>query len=592
MRVHISWFNKVKQAVLLCMILLWVCHLVRTDGYFSSYALCCVFAAVCLFENCHSHNRLQGKKFVAAFSISFLLSLASVMGNYPIFQRVRNLNEISSGTNAFLNIFEFGLTLVCGIAVFYQIILYAFSLSGKLHLNPQSCSDRKKPKAVFLCAVGSTWLIYLIYLFLVTYPGSVSGDSVWQIIQGYNNSYQNNHPVWHTLMIKVLMQMGGSIFGNSNAAVATYSAVQGLFLACCFGYAVVTLYQIGVPCFWIVVSYFIYTCMPYNITYSATMWKDVPFGASMLLFVVALFRIVRDVGEKKKWNYMILFAGGLGVCTMRTNGLAALFAASIVMVPLLWKGNKKVIYSLSAILVAGWVLTNPVFMLMNVGETPFVEVLSIPAQQLSRVITYGGELTEYESEMLGKVVDLDEIPLIYDELVADPIKDEILLTDPDYLRAHISEYGKIWIKVGLRYPGEYLKAWIEQTKGYWNGGYDYYIYAEYVSDNEFGIYMVPQRNIVFKLVKAYFTFSRETVIFEPLQSIGLHVWMLVILWLTNVLHRRKEALLFAPCFIIIAGLMLGAPVYSQFRYAYPVFTSIPFLAPVTFFSEKKNVNKI
>lgn len=566
------------------LIVSWVSHLVYTDSYFSVYALCCALAVACLFNNYHNNYSMGKRALVMNLAISSLLSLAVTLANYPIFQRVRNLNEISMSTNQFMNMFEFVLTFAAGVIVFYHIILCACCRF------PLGCIVREKEASrnqgiVFWGSFGIMMTVYLVYLFLVVYPGSVSGDSVGQIAQGVNNLYANNHPFWHTVVIKWLLNIGYSIFNNPNAAVATYSVVQGLTMAICFSYALMTLYQYGVPIFWIFVSFSIFAFLPYNIAYSATMWKDVPFGVSMLLFTVSAFRIIRHVGRNQRLNYLFFVVGGIGTCIMRTNGWVSLMIASVIILPYLWKMCKSMVITLVGVLVFGWILVNPVLSALNVAETNFVEILSIPAQQIARVITCGGYLTEEETEMLGKVVDLDEIPLIYDESVSDPIKDELILTNRDYLQENLGEYARIWLSLGRRYPGEYLKAWVEQTKGYWNSGYEYYIYAEYVKDNDFGIYMPRQSNIVHKLVKAYFTFTRESVFFEPFQSIGLHTWIMIILCFVNIVHKKQEAVLFVPCFVIIGGLMLGAPVFSLFRYVYPIFTIFPFLMPVTLYGK-------
>jgi hypothetical protein len=148
----------------------------------------------------------------------------------------------------------------------------------------------------------------------------------------------------------------------------------------------------------------------------------------------------------------------------------------------------------------------------------------------------------------------------------------------------------LWLDIGKRYPWDYVEAWVEQTKGYWNGGYDYYIYAQYVDENDFGIYLVQQDNIIHDLVKAYFTLTRETVLFEPIQSIGFNVWILSMLCFLNLIRNRKEFLLTVPVLAVIFTLWLTTPVFSEFRYAYCVFTTLPFILPVSFYKKQDEEN--
>ena len=84
-------------------------------------------------------------------------------------------------------------------------------------------------------------------------------------------------------------------------------------------------------------------------------------------------------------------------------------------------------------------------------------------------------LTEEERELLEHIVDLEEVPDLYLSFISDPIKNEIRSKDSAYFEEHIGEYLNLWINVGLRHPGAYVRAWLDQTKGFWNGGYDYEI---------------------------------------------------------------------------------------------------------------------
>ena len=577
-------------AIQLVFIGIWIANLKYTDSYFSVYALCCVAAVIGLWER-YTYSEIplatsRGTE-IAVMILSAFFSLAVVLANHNIFHRLRDMSDISMETNEFMNKFDAVCTWVGGVFVGSNILSYLlrhFPSEISSDYTSRKVSERNKPGRFFSCVFGSICLINLIYLFFVTYPGSVSGDSIWQIKQIASGAYVNNHPFWHTMIIKFFMQIGYALFGDANAAAATYSAGQIFIMAACFAYAMVTLYQMGIPNFWLSIAYAMYAFLPHNITYSATMWKDVLFGGAMLLSVISALRIIRKVGKHKGLDYMLFFIGGIGSCTLRTNGWVSMLIAALFMIPMLWKKEKVLAFTLVGVLFAGWIMVGPAFTWLNVGKTDVSEAFSVPLQQVSRVIAKGRELTDEEVELLSQIVDLEEIAEIYDESVSDKIKDAVRSKDRAYFDEHLGEYASLWIQLGMRYPGDYLEAWIELTKGFWNGGYDYYIYAEYVKENPFGIYMKQQTNLIHKLVKAYFTFSREAVFFEPLQSIGLHVWLMIMLYFLCAVHKRPETVLFVPCFIIILGLWLGAPVYSQFRYVYPIFTAYPLLLPVALHS--------
>lgn len=573
--------------ILFVMIVTWASHLIYTKGYFSVYALCAAVSSICLYDNyCHQRKPEKLSGFLNLI-LSSLLSLAATLGNYEIFQRVRNLEEISYSTNQFMNIFEVVLTFLCGIVVFYQIFLCL------VNRFPVTCEEKHKLPSgkhiypVFFGVFGSLSVIYLVYLFFVVYPGNVTSDSIWQISMIRNNAYSNHHPYWHTMSIRWCMELGYWLFGNYNAGAATYSFFQSLLMAACFGYTVVTLYQYQIPKVWILLTYGCFAILPHHITYSCTVWKDVPFGLAMLAFVVSVFRIMRHVGKNRVLNYILFMISGIGACIMRTNGLAAMAAAFIMLVLFFWKKCKNMVLPWLIILVAGWFLTSPALKIIGIYNDNLLEGLSVPLQQVSRVIANGGELTEEEIRMIDTILDIDRVAEEYTEECCDPIKELIRAVDFEYkyLHQHKAEFLKLWIDIGMRYPWEYVEAWVEETKGYWNGGYDYYIYAQYVSENNYGISLVKQDNIIHTLMKAYFTLTRETVLFEPIQSIGLNVWVLSFLCFLSMAWGRREFLLTMPVVAVVFTLWLTTPVFSEFRYAYCVFTTLPFILPVSLYKK-------
>ena len=70
---------------------------------------------------------------------------------------------------------------------------------------------------------------------------------------------------------------------------------------------------------------------------------------------------------------------------------------------------------------------------------------------------------------------------------------------------------------------------------------------------------------------------------QPLYSIGLQIWIVIACCLLNVLKKREEFLLTIPMLVLVIGLWLGSPVYAEFRYAYPVFLTVPVIVCGTLF---------
>ena len=566
----------------LFLILVWASRLSGTDSFYSSYGLVTILSVICLCYNYKNQEPMGRYPRLAGVVLSLLLALASCLSNYPLFQQVRD--DVSAGTNLLLNLIAAISSFLGGSVAFFEIFRCAFIRFRDQRHDGKDLPSGKHPCIVFFAAFGSLSLIYLINLIFVVYPGSVTSDAWWQIEQTYSGNYSVHHPFWHTMCIKLCMTLGYGLFRDVNAAAATYNAVQSLCSAASFAYAVTTLYQRRVSKGWICVVFAMFACLPHHITYSSTMWKDVPFGLTMLVLVVAMFRIIRRVGRKQLLNYIMFFVGGIGASVFRTNGWYALAAAFLMLLLFFGKRCKELLLPWLAVLVIGWIMIGPAMTWLNVARNNFLEGLSVPMQQVARVIVEDCELTAEETGMLEKILDLDRVSEVYWAQCCDPIKEIIRDEDPkrlEYLMAHQEDYLKLWVQLGMKYPQVYLEAWVEETKGYWNGGYDYYIYALYVQPNNFGLHMVEQNNLIHDLVKAYFTFTRETVLFQPLQSIGLNIWILSFLCFLSMAWGRREFMLTMPVIAVVFTLWATTPVFSEFRYAYSVFTCLPFILPVS-----------
>lgn len=248
------------------------------------------------------------------------------------------------------------------------------------------------------------------------------------------------------------------------------------------------------------------------------------------------------------------------------------------------KSHKKLLLLTLLLLCVGWLMINPVLDMLDVSDHVNVEAFSIPLQQLARVIHNGGYLTEYEQHMLSQILDLEICAADYDPHLADPIKwFAFRRENMEFAREHFVEYVKIWGYIGMRYPEEYIKAWIEQTKGYWNGGYEYWRYASGVLENEFGLQNTVLSPGLANFFDTAFRWFDSIEFLQPLRSIGLHVWILIICTLINLLRRQSAFLLAVPALVILLGLWLGTPVYAEFRYAYPIFMTLPLIVSATFY---------
>ena len=334
--------------------------------------------------------------------------------------------------------------------------------------------------------------------------------------------------------------------------------------------------------------YAVYAVQPHNIVYSVTLWKDIPFAGAAVLFITALYRLLKGIGKSKVLNYVTFILGALGFSLWRTNGWYAFLATVLIMFFLLGKKRKKLLILMTAVLIISWILINPVLTLLGVKETNLTEAFAIPMQQVARVVAEGRDLTEQETALLSEAFWLDKVPELYDPLTVDPIKFETFrYKQVPYILEHSGDYIRLYLSLGLKYPGDYLKAWIDETKGYWNGGYFFWIYTKKMGSNPYGIVNTVEPNLIQRLFGAAFRYLEKPSFMQPFVSIGLHVWALVVCTLINAMKKREEVLLGIPLLVLVVCLWLGTPVYSEFRYAYPFILGMPLILGVTAFVPQK-----
>ena len=560
-----SGFSIAAQALLIYVWLTDLSALAGTDTYYSVYLLLGVAALLCLWD-----NRKGGKSRPALWCLAGLFSVAVVLGNHEIYEPASLQNR--------LNIV---MDLLGGFCVGYQIL---FCMLRRLPLR-RDTGERKHPQWVFWGVFAAVALIDLGFL-LAQYPGILTRDSVTTVSQVVFGSYDNTMPYYHTRLVGLFVKLGLALSGDINVGVALFHGFQIGLLAGAFAYTVTTLYQIGVPKWMLGLVFFVYALLPYNIVYSVTLWKDVPFGASALLLAVAFYRLVKNVAGK--WDYAAFALGAVGMALMRTNGWAALLIAAVLLAVVLRKQNRLLVKVLLAVLVLSWVMIGPVLKSMNVPGTDPVEAFAVPMQQIARVVANGRELTQEQQTLMGEIFLMDKLGEAYDPQTVDPVKYETFRYDQvDYIRQNAGKYVRLYLSLGLRYPGDYLKAWIDETRGYWNGGYAYWIYTLQTEENILGIIQPEGANLLARLYGAWFRFAEKPTALQPLYSIGLQVWILIACCVLCGLQGRKQWLIAVPALVLTLGLWLGTPVYAEFRYAYPMMLCAPLVLMATLFESKE-----
>ena len=567
-----KWFVAA-QAVL---IVLCTCVLWYSEAYFAPYVLVAVVALGSLFFNLKNGRQLSKFEITITFVFSLLFALMITLANYNLWD---------SGA---VGVVKFVL-LFFGTFISFANILSFIARGAFVTDNGPSKMGHKK---VFLFTFLLIVIINIVILFSWKYPGFLTMDSVLQVKQTMDGVYTNSHPFYHTMLLKLFLSLGLALFGNMNAAVATYMVFQICFMALSFAFAVMTMKEIGAPKWSVIVLIAFFALMPYHIAYSITLWKDVIFGGFVLLFTLFLYRILKEVGDGK-WNMLGLVLSGLGFCLFRSNGWFAFVGVTLLFL-LLFKGqHKKLVLVMAAIIVVSFVLKHPVLKILDVAQPDMTESLSIPIQQVARDVVENKDFTEEQYRLLNQLADVERIPETYLWYISDPMKE--LMREKDYQQAlseHKADYIKLYFSRLVKHPWTYVKAWVDQTKGYWNSGYPYWIWCLYTDGSDIGIYNTIHSGMMNKMVNSYISHSSKYQVVKPFYSIGSFVWCILLFLYVSIIKKDKVlALMTIPTLMIILSLLVATPVFSEFRYAYSVFCTMPVIGIMTFVGYRRNLHR-
>ncbi len=428
--------------------------------------------------------------------------------------------------------------------------------------------------AFFLCML--CWLPYYLY----QYPGIMTPDSINQFEQVLGLiPYSNHHPWVHTLVFGLFYRLGYALTGSMVTAVSVYTFFQMCLLAGSIAYFISTLRARRIRPFILLLITAFYALIPYHAVFSVTIWKDIPFAAATLLFSCSVLRLSdRDSVNAK--NLFIFTISGVMICLFRSNGWYA-FLLALPFLLFGFRKKAKALYPLLFLtLLCAAVVKYPVMSAFQVEQPDFIESVSIPMQQITAVICNDRSLTEAETDLIEQVVDLTYIRDLYNPGFADNIKELVRAGNQDYLVAHKKEFFRLWLHLGLRYPGDYLTAYVKQTYGYWYPDSFYLVAeAEGVSATELGVSHTPLIGgpLVVKGKEIAIKLGGMVPLYGTFWSMGVACWILLFSICTVLIRRENHKLVcYLPSAALLFTVLIATPVATEFRYVYFMILSLPF----------------
>lgn len=244
-------------------------------------------------------------------------------------------------------------------------------------------------------------LIWLIYLFAF-WPGLMSVDSFTQWDQVAKGIYGDWHPILSTVLIWIITRLW-----YSPAAVVI---VQILYFSVGVSYCLSFFMEHGVNKILLIVMCMLFSLWPLNGLLVITVWKDIPYSISILIFSVMLLNIYFSKGEwlEKNLNVILFTFVIVIIALFRHNGFLVGFGTVFLMV-LFSKRMRKIasLVLITAILI--WQGSQIILLhTLNVDPNNKLGWGFLLIHPIAAHIHSGAQLTSEETDYLNQIYPLEK----------------------------------------------------------------------------------------------------------------------------------------------------------------------------------------
>lgn len=539
-------------------------------------------------------NKVERKRHIIwAGAIAFLFSVLMIMG-----YQLRTAGLTECGVKGKGLIILRGICLSVAVFPFVSMIIRWIE---KLSCDNQKSEAKRRWGSVKVWLVN--WLVIFalwIPVFLAYYPSIMSYDFHRQSQEAMIGfaAYNSHHPLAHTWILSIFLHLG-ELIGSLETGMAIFSVCQMLIFSAALAYCATMVYRLTGKIVPNIVAILFFTLFPFISVLSVCTTKDVLFSAFFAVFVVLFVEhSLFAEGKKRIAIDIFLVLDGILMILFRNNALYAVAVFAVVWVLFAKKKERIRILALCLVLVIGGKASlegiqqsiNPV------GRGSSIEMCSVLLAQFARVGYYhGDELDEETYALLDKYVS-DEYWELYNPTIIDAVKSWVAWSDYNSVwKNNMGDVFRAWISIGLKYPNEYIDAFLTLTCGYWF--FDDVSWAVVLGDDLEGRRgpvhtfnsnisdvipegiahesLFPQLELFLEEIvtgNASFDWPVISVLFKP----ALYCWLLLLCFLLFIYTKQKQKCLITVYPLIYVATLLLGPVV-QIRYLLPVVVVIPVL---------------
>lgn len=472
--------------------------------------------------------------------------------------------------------------------------------------------DRGVRKHPFLWTALILTALYIPYM-VISYPGLLMGDTESQIIQAFPEIFRGgepellrgimdrlrekdliapdvfltgDHPVAHTLLLHACISAGLRIFGSLNTGVYLFALLQQMLVITAVAYVTKGLSKsgaIGTRSVLIILAWTFFH--PQIHCHMMLLTKDVFYAVFILLFVFFCYASVAE----EKCHFTGAMLSGIGVILSRNEGRALLMLGIAVLAILNRPIRKRLLTLECCVILFSLLYFHALLPAMKVIPGSKREILSVPFQQTARYVRdCAPEVTEEEKEAINAVLDYERIGQLYNPGVSDPVKSTYR---EDATAEELLRYFKTWFRMGLKKPGVYLQATLNNyyqffyLKGRQVTRYTYY-WSElkmnslngYLSRLGVQLSYPPQTDALRRFSNS---FHERTDYFLPVSMLAVpavYVWTVIVAFFYALYERGRKIISCCVIPLLMCLFFLLGPTNGGYtRYLIPLILLTPFM---------------
>lgn len=364
-----------------------------------------------------------------------------------------------------------------------------------------------------------------------------------------------------------------------------YCWFQAIIVAISFAYLCCFMIKNNVPQIIVIFSVLFLAFNPIIQLFVFITTKDVIFASLMLIFIILTIKVIQnpEVFYNSKSHIIRYILVLIGMCLMRKQGIYVFLVVAPMLIFIMRKYWLKTLIISIIPVVFVFSFFGPICSLMHIIPDSPVEVLSVPLQQMARVMHDNPDsLSTSEKKEVYRFIPKDTISLYIPE-ISDPIKDN---SNVKKIKEDKVDFLKTWYKVGKKNKNLYIQSFLYVAQGYF--------YPSIDSANPWSKIMKPYTSCSVTiasrpkllgynkyLYKAGTEFFKDIPILSSLVCSALPFWIMMIV--TTILIKKRNYRMLVPMafiFIFWLSLLLG-PVYC-IRYIYPLLICVPLIVAMPY----------